>query len=73
MTAISATIFLVSIDWLLITVRILEKMTELELGAAAAFSMLVVAIVLVVTTAISRILNLLRQPGAPKMASALGG
>jgi iron(III) transport system permease protein len=73
MTAISATIFLVSIDWLLITVRILEKMTELELGAAAAFSMLVVGIVLVVTTAISMILNLLRQPGAPKMASALGG
>ena len=73
MTAISATIFLVSIDWLLITVRILEKMTELELGAAAAFSMLVVGIVLVVTTAISMMLNLLRQPGAPKMASALGG
>jgi iron(III) transport system permease protein len=73
MTAISATIFLISIDWMLITVRILEKMTELELGAAAAFSMLVVGIVLVVTTAISMILNLLRQPGAPKMASALGG
>jgi iron(III) transport system permease protein len=73
MTAISATIFLVSIDWMLITVRILEKMTELELGAAAAFSMLVVGIVLVVTTGISAILNLLRQPGAPRMASALGG
>jgi ABC-type multidrug transport system fused ATPase/permease subunit len=37
MTAISATIFLISIDWTLITVRILEKMTELELGVAAAF------------------------------------
>jgi iron(III) transport system permease protein len=73
MTAISATIFLVSIDWLLITVRILEKMTELELGAAAAFSIFVVAVVLAVTTGISMVLNLLRQPGAPKMASALGG
>ena len=32
MTAISATIFLVSIGWTLITVRILENMTELALG-----------------------------------------
>jgi hypothetical protein len=32
-----------------------------------------VGIVLVVTTGISAILNLLRQPGAPRMASALGG
>lgn len=73
MTAISATIFLVSINWTLITVRILEKMTELELGVAAAFSMLVVGIVLVVTAAISRFLKLLRAPGDPKMASVLGG
>jgi iron(III) transport system permease protein len=73
MTAISATIFLISINWQLITVRILEKMTELELGAAAAFSILVVGIVLVVTTGVSYILRLLRQPGAPKMASVLGG
>jgi iron(III) transport system permease protein len=40
MTAISATIFLVSISWTLITVRILEKITELALGLAAAFSVL---------------------------------
>lgn len=73
MTAISATIFLISIDWMLITVRILEKMTELELGVAAAFSMFVVAVVLVVTLGIGLLLNLLRQPGAPKMASVLGG
>ena len=33
MTAISATIFLVSVNWTLITVRILENMTELSLGA----------------------------------------
>ena len=42
MTAISATIFLVSIGWTLITVKILENMTELSLGPAAAFSVLVV-------------------------------
>lgn len=48
MTAISATIFLVSINWTLITVRILENMTELSLGPAAAFSVFVIAIVLVV-------------------------
>ena len=42
MTAISATIFLVSISWTLITVKILENMTELSLGPAAAFSVLVV-------------------------------
>ena len=41
MTAISATIFLVSISWTLITVRILENMTELSLGPAAAFSVFV--------------------------------
>ncbi len=73
MTAISATIFLISINWTLITVRILEKMTELELGVAAAFSILVVLIVFVVITAISLFLRLFRQPGAPEMANILGG
>ena len=47
MTAISATIFLVSIGWTLITVKILQDMTELALGPAAAFSVLVVVIVFV--------------------------
>ncbi len=73
MTAISATIFLISINWTLITVRILEKMTELELGVAAAFSILVVLIVFVVIFAISLLLRLFRQPGAPEMANILGG
>ena len=73
MTAISATIFLISINWTLITVRILEKMTELELGVAAAFSILVVFIVFIVITAISLFLRLFRQPGAPEMANILGG
>ena len=45
MTAISATIFLVSIGWTLVTVRILENMTELALGPAAAFSVFVVVVV----------------------------
>jgi len=45
MTAISATIFLVSLSWSLVTVRILEGITNLELGQASAFSMLVIALV----------------------------
>ncbi|MDY0092023.1 MAG: iron ABC transporter permease [Candidatus Vecturithrix sp.] len=73
MTAISATIFLVSINWTLITVRILEKMTELELGVAAAFSIIVVLIVFLVTIAISLFLRVFRQPGAPQMSNLLGG
>ena len=45
MTAISATIFLVSINWTLITVKILENMTEIALGPAAAFSVFVIVVV----------------------------
>jgi iron(III) transport system permease protein len=63
MTAISATIFLVSISWTLITVKILENMTELALGPAAAFSVLVVGIVFVVIFLIGRVLRRLRAPG----------
>ena len=73
MTAISATIFLVSINWTLITVRILENMTELSLGPAAAFSVLVVAIVYVVIAAIGRLLRALRAPGAVSLGGILGG
>ena len=73
MTAISATIFLVSISWTLITVKILENITELSLGPAAAFSVLVVAIVFVVIALIGRLLKLLRAPGAVAMTSLLGG
>ena len=40
MTAISATIFLVSVNWTLITTRILECMTELQFAQACAFSIL---------------------------------
>ncbi len=73
MTAISATIFLVSINWTLITVRILENMTELSLGPAAAFSVLVVAIVFVVIALVSALLRRFRAAGAVEMTSLLGG
>jgi iron(III) transport system permease protein len=72
MTAISATIFLVSIGWTLITVKILENITELALGPAAAFSVLVVAIVFVVVGLIGRLLRALRAPGAMPVTSLLG-
>jgi iron(III) transport system permease protein len=64
MTAISATIFLVSINWTLITVRILENMTELSLGPAAAFSVFVIAVVLVVTTLLNLVMRELTMPAA---------
>jgi len=73
MTAISATIFLVSINWTLITVRILENITELSLGPAAAFSVLVVAIVYVVIALIGLALRRLRAAGAVEVSSILGG
>jgi iron(III) transport system permease protein len=72
MTAISATIFLVSIGWTLITVRILENLTELALGQAAAFSVLVVAIVFLVIGAIGGVLRRFRAPGATPVAGLLG-
>lgn len=61
MTAISATIFLVSVHWNLITVSILENMTELQLGPAAAFSVFVIAVVLVVLAALSALLRALSR------------
>jgi iron(III) transport system permease protein len=73
MTAISATIFLVSISWTLITVKILENITELSLGPAAAFSVLVVAIVYAVIGLIGRVLRALHAPGAMPVTSLLGG
>ncbi len=73
MTAISATIFLVSINWTLITVRILENMTELALGPAAAFSVLVVAIVFVVMAGVSWALRRLQSAGSLQVTSILSG
>lgn len=45
MTAISATIFLVSVRWTLLTTRILESMTELQFSQACAFSVVLIIIV----------------------------
>jgi len=74
MTAISATIFLVSLSWTLITVRILENMTELALGPAAAFSVFVIVVVFAVVSGLSALLLRLRAPMAGAAArSLLGG
>jgi iron(III) transport system permease protein len=73
MTAISATIFLVSIDWTLITVRILENMTELALGPAAAFSVFVIVVVLAVTGLINALLRRLRTSAELPVAGMGGG
>jgi iron(III) transport system permease protein len=73
MTAISATIFLVSMSWTLITVKILENITELSLGPAAAFSVLVCVIVFVVIGLIGRALRYFKAPGAASVTTMLGG
>lgn len=62
MTAISATIFLISIDWTLITVKILENMTEVALGPAAAFSVFVIIVVLAVSALLNGALRYLAAP-----------
>ncbi|MFO1291927.1 MAG: iron ABC transporter permease [Rubrivivax sp.] len=71
MTAISATIFLVSISWTLVTVKILENMTELQLGVAAAFSVVVVLLVFIVVGTIARLLRRMRTPGTQPVAGLL--
>ncbi len=73
MTAISATIFLVSIGWTLITVRILENMTEVALGPAAAFSVFVIVVVFAVVAGIRALLARLGAPGAATVETVLGG
>ena len=73
MTAISATIFLVSISWTLVTVKILENITELSLGPAAAFSVFVVALIFIVIALIGIALRRFRAGGALPMTSLLGG
>ena len=73
MTAISATIFLVSMSWTLITVKILENITELSLGPAAAFSVLVCVIVFIVIGLISLLLRRIRAPGSTAVSNIFGG
>lgn len=53
MTAISATIFLVSVSWTLLTTRILECITELQFAQAAAFSVILIGIIFVLSGVIS--------------------
>lgn len=53
MTAISAAIFLVSANWNLMTVQILNQVGSGRLGVSAAFSVVVIVIVLIAITIIS--------------------
>ncbi len=55
MTAISAAIFLVSAHWNLLTVQILSQVGSGRLGVAAAFSVILVGIVLFAIVVISRL------------------
>jgi len=55
MTAISAAIFLVSANWNLMTVQILNQVGSGRLGVAAAYSVVVIAIVLVAVVIINAI------------------
>jgi iron(III) transport system permease protein len=57
MTAISAAIFLVSADWNLMTVQILSQTEAGRLGAAAAFSVLLILIILLAIGIIRLILG----------------
>jgi iron(III) transport system permease protein len=59
MTAISAAIFLVSSRWNLMTVQIMSQVDSGRLGAAAAFSLILVAIILTAMFLIRTILLLL--------------
>jgi iron(III) transport system permease protein len=73
MTAISATIFLVSLEWSLVTVRILEGITNLELGQASAFSMLVIALVYLAVLVTSFAMRRLNAGNFGQAGSLLGG
>lgn len=61
MTAISAAIFLVSARWKFMTVQIMNQVESGNIGAAAAFSIILVGIVLVAMVVIKTILRLKYQ------------
>lgn len=63
MTAISATIFLVSVHWTLITTRILECMTELQFAQACAFSIVLIILVFIASGVINLIARLICRNG----------
>ena len=73
MTAISATIFLVSLSWSLVTVRILEGITNLELGQASAFSMVVIVLVYLAVVLASLAMRKLNAGSLGQAGSLLGG
>jgi iron(III) transport system permease protein len=73
MTAISATIFLVSLDWSLVTVRILEGITNLELGQASAFSVLVILLVYLAVAIASLTMRRLNAGSVGQAGALLGG
>lgn len=73
MTAISATIFLVSLEWSLVTVRILEGITNLELGQGSAFSMLVIALVYAAVVLASVAMRRLNAGSLGQAGTLLGG
>ncbi len=58
MTAISATIFLVSARWTLLTTRILESMTELQFAQACAFSIVLIILVFIADALIALAMSL---------------
>jgi iron(III) transport system permease protein len=55
MTAISAAIFLVSAQWNLLTVQILSQVGSGRLGVAAAFSVLLIGMVIIAVLVIGRL------------------
>ena len=73
MTAISATIFLVSFDWSLVTVRILEGVTNLELGQASAFSVLVILLVYLAVALAGFAMRRLNAGSLARAGTLLGG
>ena len=73
MTAISATIFLVSLDWSLVTVRILEGITNLELGQASAFSVVVILLVYLAVAVASLAMRRLHAGSFGRAGTLLGG
>jgi len=73
MTAISATIFLVSLDWSLVTVRILEGITNLELGQASAFSEVVILLVYLAVAVASLTMRRLNAGSVGQAGALLGG
>ncbi|MCF0253844.1 MAG: iron ABC transporter permease [Duodenibacillus sp.] len=63
MTAISATIFLVSVRWSLITARILECITELQFPQACAFSIVLIILVFIASALMALLARLLASTG----------